>query len=75
MYALVGVTGKIGGHALKYLSEHKHHVRAILRDDTKSAMVLAAGNIGIFIGYTSPYPHIIHYTSINQPYITRSHQR
>lgn len=39
----MGTTGKVGGTALKYLKEAKANVRAVLRNESKSADVLAAG--------------------------------
>lgn len=49
----MGATGQVGGFALQYLKEAKVNVRAVLRDSTKSADVLAAGNINIHIDCTS----------------------
>lgn len=39
----MGTTGQVGGYALKHLHEAKANVRAILRNDTKSATIRAAG--------------------------------
>ncbi|WP_025597438.1 NmrA family NAD(P)-binding protein [Burkholderia sp. WSM2230] len=37
MYAITGVTGQVGGAAARALLAAGHHVRAVLRDETKAA--------------------------------------
>jgi hypothetical protein len=54
VYVLMGVTGQVGGVALKYLvdviktKDANIHIRAILRDNSKASSVLAAGNLTLY---------------------------
>jgi uncharacterized protein YbjT (DUF2867 family) len=43
MYAITGITGKVGGEVARNLLAAKHQVRAVLRDAGKSAPWLARG--------------------------------
>lgn len=43
MYAITGITGKVGGALARYLLAHKQSIRAVLRDQAKAAEWQALG--------------------------------
>ncbi len=43
MYAIMGITGQVGGGAARHLLDHGQRIRAIVRDRTKAAARAARG--------------------------------